>query len=413
MIIKLLLTLAVSSSGFSLPGPELLQETKNRICYQYESLVDVLASLAYTHSEIAQIPENPLTGIHAMLEKESATLHAGVINKVMTSLQCIFEKNISHTNILTVIDYSLPSSEKRLWVFDLNEKKLLFNTYVSHGIKSGALVSKYFSNKNDSKASSIGVYKTEKTYYGRDGLSLRLTGLDNGFNDNASNRYIVMHGGWYVSEQFIKKYGRAGRSWGCPAVPENLRDGIINTIKDNSLFVAYYPSDIWFSNSKFLNCHRLSQAAAPLANDAKLIPVESEMREKILFSDLKSNNKREDTDPILVVTADKYEQFFHARPPVERMLRRQINNMEYIALSNIEFKNMITANNFNELYFVVPVIKMVRGYYETQMQLVNYGKVIDVKINSNTSDESFTIKTENKPVINLKSTNQFIRWIGL
>lgn len=415
MITTLLLTLAVSSSGFSFPKPEILPETEKNTNYHYDAIVDALTSLAYAHSEIAQIPASPLNAINAMLQKESATLNIAVINKVMTSLQCVLEKNIEHTNILTVIDYSLPSSEKRLWVFDLNEKKLLYNTYVSHGIKSGTLVSKFFSNKNDSKATSIGVYKTEKTYYGRDGLSLRLTGLDNGFNDNASNRYIVMHGGWYVSEQFIKKYGRAGRSWGCPAVPENLKEGIINTIKDSSLFVAYYPNDNWFSKSKFLNCHKLSPVpgAALLTQDAKFIPVENEAREKILFSDLKLNNKREETDPILVMSADKYAQVFHSRPPVERMLRRQINNMEYIALSNNEFKNIIAANNLNDIDFVVPVIKMVRGYYETQMQIVNYGKILDAKITPNSQDESFTVRTEKKQTINLKPTDRFIRWVGL
>ena len=102
------------------------------------------------------------------------------------------------------------------------EKKLLFHTYVSHGITSGTLLTNYFSNKYNSKASSIGVYKTEKAYYGREGLSLRLDGLDRSFNDNASNRSVVMHGGWYVDEHFIKKYGRPGRSWGCPALPLNF-----------------------------------------------------------------------------------------------------------------------------------------------------------------------------------------------
>ena len=413
MISKLLLTLAVSSSVFSLPGQ--IQEPENNLACQYNAVVDALTSYEYPRlSVIPKIPENPLIAINAMLQKESSTLSPAVINKVMTSLECVIEKNIDHNNTLTLIDYSLPSSTKRLWVFDLNEKKLLYYTYVSHGIKSGALSSKFFSNKNDSKASSIGVYKTEKTYYGRDGLSLRLTGLDNGFNDNAFNRYIVMHGGWYVSEQFIKKYGRAGRSWGCPAVPEDIKEGIINTIKDNSLFVAYYPNDNWFSNSKFLNCHRLSSGSTAVAmGQEKLIPVENEVREKILFTDLKSNNRRDDTDPVVVMTADKYAQLFHTNPPVERMLRRQINNMEYIALSNTEFKNIVTNKDLSDIFFVVPVIKMVRGYYETQMQLVNYGKILEAKINTGLPEESFTVRTENKPVINLKPTGQFIRWVGL
>jgi len=246
----LLLLLAVTSTCFSLPALENLRE--NNFIHAVHQVFNKASALVTAEYEYAQISSKPLDDIKEMLQSEAPGLSTGVINKVLTSLSCASEFNVEHNNILTIIDYSLPSSEKRLWIFDIKQKKLLFNTYVSHGIKSGARLTKYFSNKYDSKASSIGVYKTEKTYYGRDGLSLRLSGLDKGFNDNASNRYVVMHGGWYVAENFIKKYGRAGRSWGCPAIPENLTAPIINTIKDQSFFVIYYPVITGFQNQSFL-----------------------------------------------------------------------------------------------------------------------------------------------------------------
>src|SRR3990167_3161690 len=155
---------------------------------------------------INQEPFNAQSLVEIVLMlKEQKSLNSALVDKVLTTLVCSKMHHVDHNNILTIIDYSLPSSEKRLWIFDLKAKKLLFYTYVSHGITSGSLRSEYFSNKYNSRASSIGVFKTEQAYYGREGLSLKLEGLDRGFNDNAFNRYIVMHGGWYVNEPFIKK----------------------------------------------------------------------------------------------------------------------------------------------------------------------------------------------------------------
>ncbi len=181
----------------------------------------------------------PANQIVAMLTKQAPNLNPAVSEKVAATLQCAEKLHLAHSNMLAIIDYSRPSNEKRLWVFDMRARTLLYQTYVSHGIKSGSLQTDFFSNVNNSKASSLGVFKTEKPYYGRDGLSLRLEGLDVGFNNNAYNRYIVMHGGWYVNEDFIKKYGRAGRSWGCPAVPVSMTKSIIDSIKNNALLVVY------------------------------------------------------------------------------------------------------------------------------------------------------------------------------
>ena len=416
----LLLILAVTSTCFSEPTPEFLHEKE--IMTNVNTVMDELLLFINTKLTPPPEPSKSLDEIKSMLHKEACTLSSSVIDKVMTTLECAKEHNVEHNNILTIIDYSLPSSEKRLWVFDLSQNKLLFHTYVSHGIKSGTLLSTYFSNKNNSKASSMGVYKTDKPYRGRHGLSLQLNGLDAGFNDNASSRAVVMHGGWYVDEHFIKKYGRAGRSWGCPAVPDNLSESIISTIKDNSLFVMYYPYDNWFLKSKFQHCSGVPAVlAGKFDADAKPMMEVNELRDDIFFVDLNKNNKREESEAIMVMTADSYALVFHTNAPLSRMLRRQINNVEYIALNNTEFNNLVVNDNkvgLNAIYFVTPVVKMVRGYYTTEMNIVNFGKIKDVSLNPNihgTTEQtkSYTLHFEEHPVVSLKSTNRFIRWLGL
>ncbi|MCP0913392.1 MULTISPECIES: murein L,D-transpeptidase catalytic domain family protein [Legionella] len=416
-MLKLLVLLAVLSTGLLLPfqnkdSAEVVRQENQAIAY--------MDNLIRTGQVYPAMSVQPFSDIRNMLEKE-ASLKAPLINKVLTILKCTKEYDVTHNNMLTIIDYSLPSSEKRLWIFDLQQKKLLFHTYVSHGINSGALLSEYFSNKYDSKTSSIGVYKTEAAYYGREGVSLKLNGLDKDFNDNASNRALVMHGGWYVEEDFIKKYGRAGRSWGCPAVPLHLAKSIINTIKDRSLFVVYYPSDRWFSKSKFLNCSPAVHNSQLAENKPEIKPVD--FREDILFADINKNNQREEHEPIIVMPADSYERVFHAKAPLARMLRRQINNMEYVALSNAEFKDLIAKGgeyerlgSLNSIYFVIPVVKMRRGYYATEMHIVTLGKIKEVKLNSGSSLEDIKnhiVFFEEKPQVNLKATNRFIRWLGL
>ncbi|WP_028389063.1 murein L,D-transpeptidase catalytic domain family protein [Legionella fairfieldensis] len=405
----LLLLTAISSTCYSLPST----------LTSDNPLVAELISPANAAQEYPNSPVNPLSEIKMMLQ-EAPVLNEAVINKVLTALKCTAHYNVEYNNILTIIDYSLPSSKKRLWVFDLKEKKLLFHTYVSHGITSGFLISNYFSNKYNSKASSIGIYKTEKAYYGREGLSLRLDGLDRGFNDNASGRYVVMHGGWYVDENFIKKYGRAGRSWGCPALPLNLTESIINTIKDKSLFVVYYPNDNWFVKSKFLNCEKLSPAINITGLETETpSPVDNNVREEVLFANITQKNKT--VEPILVIAADAYERIFHTKAPLTRMLRRQINNVEYIALSNTELENIALGNNkenLSSVYFVIPFIKRHYGHYATEMKIIDLGKIKNIRLIANSTEKispakNYIIDFEEKPSIQLKPTHQFIRWLGL
>jgi hypothetical protein len=379
-----------------------------------DSLTNHLRSMSQFYSSDAAVPIFSLAAIKTLLEKPSNSLHQNVILKVLSALKCAQQYHIQHNQVLTIIDYSLPSNEKRLWIFDLLNKRLLFHTYVSHGIKSGTLFTSQFSNKYNSKATSIGVYSTEQTYFGRDGISLRLDGLDRGFNDNAANRSIVMHGGWYVDEGFIKKYGRAGRSWGCPAVPNKLSKSIINTIKDKSIFIAYYPNDDWFSKSKFLKCVSPTQTTTTtLKNETPLsTKPETEARENVLFAEVK-HRKQIDSRPVVAVSALRYEQIFHLKAPIERMLRRQVNGIEYIAVSNLEFKQLIEKPDaLDAIQLIEPVIKEIRGYHETQLKIVSLGKIQDIKMAPTEDTGSYTIRFGNSN-IHVKATDQFVRWVGL
>ena len=142
-------------------------------------------------------------------------------------------------NILTIVDFSLPSTEKRMFVLDLDKKTILLQSYVAHGKNTGDLYAKSFSNKSNSNKSSVGLFLTEGSYNGRNGYSLRLNGLEKGVNDNAKKRNIVVHGADYANPKFIETSGRLGRSLGCFAVPESVNAEIINTIKGKSILYVY------------------------------------------------------------------------------------------------------------------------------------------------------------------------------
>ena len=157
------------------------------------------------------------------------------------------------SHLLTVCDFSLSSTQKRLWVIDLNEKKVIFNSLVAHGKNTGEEFAQKFSNIESSLQSSIGFFITDSSYNGSNGYSLKLLGMDPGYNDAALKRAIVMHGADYVSEDFIKSQQRIGRSWGCPAVPRALAEPMINTIKGKNCLFIYYPDEKYFSDSKWLN----------------------------------------------------------------------------------------------------------------------------------------------------------------
>ena len=163
------------------------------------------------------------------------------------------EGKLNKEGIITICDFSQSSRRKRLYLIDLNECKLLLNTYVAHGRNSGGEYAKKFSNKAESLQSSLGFYRTKKTYYGGHGLALTLSGLEPGFNDRAERRKIVIHGSKYIGDNY-KRWGKyMGRSFGCPAIPMKQSKLLINTIKNGSCLFIYHPNKNYLSGSKILN----------------------------------------------------------------------------------------------------------------------------------------------------------------
>jgi hypothetical protein len=188
----------------------------------------------------AMLFDQHLQETYAALGAEQQGLRFEVFEKAMTGYLNLRQagKLADDKQLLTVVDFDLPSTEKRLWVLDLTKSEVVFNTLVAHGHNTGENTASSFSNTNESNMSSLGFYVTASEYNGKHGRSLKLKGLDEGFNTNAETRSIVMHGAEYVSEDFIKQNGRLGRSLGCPAVPMELKDQIIDTVNGGTcLFV--------------------------------------------------------------------------------------------------------------------------------------------------------------------------------
>jgi len=191
-------------------------------------------------------------------------LHRNIFEMALSAASCAVRSGaIVDLATLTVIDYSRPSTEKRLWVFDLRTRALLYEELVAHGSGSGDKMAKSFSNDAESHQSSLGLFLTDDAYEGKNGYSLRLRGLDAGFNDNAFDRAIVMHGAAYVSDDFARARGRLGRSWGCPALREGIAHEVIDTLKGHGLVFAYYPDPTWLAASKYLGeCDTVPAAQA-------------------------------------------------------------------------------------------------------------------------------------------------------
>lgn len=208
------------------------------------------------HESMAAGPDT--TVAFSMMSDSSQFPPGRILKTALSGYEVLVgEKIIRRPEVITIIDYSLPSDKERLWVLDLTKGKVLYHCLVSHGRKSGELMAENFSNKPGSNASSPGFYTTGEAYIGKHGLSLALDGLETGINDNARARAIVIHGADYVSDDFIKNYGRLGRSLGCPAVPEKLSKEIISTIKGGSCLFIYAPGINYSSYSRIIRQNSL------------------------------------------------------------------------------------------------------------------------------------------------------------
>lgn len=164
---------------------------------------------------------------------------------------------LNDKDLLTIIDFSKPSTSKRFFTIDLKQQLVKYHTYVSHGKNTGENLAKSFSNTVHSNQSSLGFYVTGETYVGSKGYSLRLDGMEKGYNDKVRERAVVIHNAEYVSEAWIRKYGRLGRSQGCPALPIELGKNVINAIKNRTAIFAYYDDNSYLQSSAYLDTSSL------------------------------------------------------------------------------------------------------------------------------------------------------------
>lgn len=203
----------------------------------------------------AEIKLQLVTDTYTAISLADAGLDRGVFDLALVGLRKLDSSGkLTNPDIITIADYSQSSTQKRLYVIDLKNRKLLFNTYVAHGRNTGENYAKSFSNDEGSLKSSLGFFVTEETMTGATaGFALVLQGMEKGINDNAVKRAIIMHGGDYVTESFIKEHGRLGRSLGCPALPHELTKPIIETIKGGSCIFIYNPDNNYFAQSTLLN----------------------------------------------------------------------------------------------------------------------------------------------------------------
>lgn len=223
-----------------------------------------LAVLFLTLVPFSAIPESggllKQTGMHgerfplAALLAQAPDINPAVLKMALGAMQRVSDLGINaRLDRLLLIDYTKPSTEPRFWVFDLNAGKVLFRELVAHGKNTGGNMAVRFSNTPGSLMSSLGVFLTANTYFGKHGYSLRLRGLEEGINDKSMERAIVLHPASYVSEAIVAKLGRLGRSWGCPAVRPEIARQLIDAVRDGAVLFAYYPDEKWLRSSRFIS----------------------------------------------------------------------------------------------------------------------------------------------------------------
>ena len=224
--------------------------------------VAALLAAAATSAQAA----TPLSGEPLLdkLAEAAPELDRKVLSLATRAVSCTLRQPGPPPATLSVIDFSRPSTEPRLWVFDLASHSLLFEELVAHGRNTGDNVATAFSNRSGSHMSSLGVFRTAESYVGANGYSLRLDGLEPGFNDLARDRAIVIHGAPYVSPEIARAQGRLGRSLGCPAVRPAIARDLIDRIRGGSLVFAYYPDSDWLAQSRLLegSCGDTRQASS-------------------------------------------------------------------------------------------------------------------------------------------------------
>jgi hypothetical protein len=206
--------------------------------------------------------EDSLLNLYAVIGLEKYDLSYDVFRYAMIGYSTLRQQGkLNSKNLLSIIDFTKSSCKKRFYTIDLEQLQVKYFTYVSHGKNTGEDLAKSFSNFVHSNQSSLGFYVTGETYIGSKGYSLKLDGVEQGYNHNMRDRAVVMHDADYVSEYWIKKYGRLGRSQGCPALPKDISKEVIDSIKDRTVIFAYYDDVNYLKNSTFLNLNKLLEAS--------------------------------------------------------------------------------------------------------------------------------------------------------
>ena len=200
------------------------------------------------------------------LARAAPAIDRQVLSKAVTAMNCAVTSGVKPAQRLAIIDFSLSSNQQRLWIFDLERRRLLIEDHVAHGRGSGDELATRFSNQFGSHQSSLGLFRTAETYHGNFGLSLRMDGLEPGINDLARKRKIVIHSAEYVDPIWIHLKGGIGRSHGCPAVRPNIANRVIENMKHGQFLFSYYPDPDWLSRSLYLNCapERVATVVQPL-----------------------------------------------------------------------------------------------------------------------------------------------------
>lgn len=204
---------------------------------------------------------NPLSAAPRQQDRQVDTLAAQapqlnrkILQHAVSAMRCAINNGALPAQRLAIIDFSRPSTERRLWIFDLRSNKLVLSDLVAHGQKSGENLATRFSNVEGSNQSSLGLFRTQESYIGKHGYSLRMDGLEPGINDLARERAIVIHPADYVSPALIRSQGRIGRSLGCPAVRPEVAQQVVDSLKGGQFMFSYYPDQRWLQSSVYLNC---------------------------------------------------------------------------------------------------------------------------------------------------------------
>lgn len=250
------------ASRCGLVGAPLLGLAMLLLCSFVPVAPTVKASIFNARATTGVTPHNPgkssvfafrnAMDIYDSLHLEDRGLSKMVFRLAVKGMEKLSKAGRLHSSVISIVDFSQPSSSKRLYVIDLDNSELLYNTWVAHGMKSGKTMANVFSNKPSSNKSSLGFYITGEAYQGSNGYSLKLQGVEKGINDFAYRRAIVIHGAEYVSEQFISSQGYIGRSKGCPAVPVEICQPMIDQIKEGTCLFIYHPTSTYRSRSPLL-----------------------------------------------------------------------------------------------------------------------------------------------------------------